>query len=31
VDGVFNAELEGNQWRAIKIFQGDQVKKRTAK
>lgn len=24
-DGVFNAELGGNQWRAIKIFQGDQV------
>lgn len=25
VDGVFNAELGGNQWRAIKIFQGDKV------
>lgn len=25
VDGVFNAELGGNQWRAIKIFQGDPV------
>jgi hypothetical protein len=25
VEGVFNAELEGNQWRAIKIFQGDKV------
>jgi hypothetical protein len=25
VDGVFNAELAGNQWRAIKIFQGDKV------
>jgi hypothetical protein len=25
VDGVFNAELEGNKWRAIKIFQGDKV------
>lgn len=24
-DGVFNAELGGNQWRAIKIFQGDKV------
>jgi hypothetical protein len=24
-DGVFNAELGGNQWRAIKIFQGDPV------
>jgi hypothetical protein len=25
VDGVFNAELGGNKWRAIKIFQGDNV------
>ena len=25
VDGVFNAELGGNKWRAIKIFQGDEV------
>jgi hypothetical protein len=25
VDGVFNAELGGNQWRAIKLFQGDKV------
>jgi hypothetical protein len=25
VDGAFNAELGGNQWRAIKIFQGDPV------
>jgi len=25
VDGVFNAELGGNKWRAIKIFQGDTV------
>lgn len=25
VDGVFNAELGGNKWRAIKIFQGDKV------
>jgi hypothetical protein len=25
VDGVFNAELGGNQWRAIKIFEGDKV------
>ena len=24
-DGVFNAELGGNKWRAIKIFQGDKV------
>jgi hypothetical protein len=26
VDGVFNAELGGNKWRAIKIFAGDKVK-----
>ena len=26
VDGVFNAELGGNKWRAIKIFEGDKVK-----
>src|SRR5512141_2806825 len=25
VDGVFNAELGGARWRAIKIFQGDKV------
>jgi hypothetical protein len=25
VDGVFNAELGGNKWRAIKFFQGDKV------
>ena len=25
MDGVFNAELGGNKWRAIKIFEGDQV------
>ena len=25
VDGVFNAELGGNKWRAIKLFQGDKV------
>jgi len=25
VDGVFNAELGGSKWRAIKIFQGDKV------
>ena len=25
VDGVFNAELGGTKWRAIKIFQGDKV------
>jgi hypothetical protein len=24
-DGVFNAELGGNKWRAIKFFQGDKV------
>lgn len=24
-DGLFNAELGGNKWRAIKIFQGDKV------
>ena len=25
VDGVFNAELGGSRWRAIKIFEGDKV------
>lgn len=25
VDGLFNAELGGTKWRAIKIFQGDKV------
>jgi hypothetical protein len=25
VDGVFNAELGGNKWRAIKFFEGDKV------
>jgi hypothetical protein len=25
MDGIFNAELGGNKWRAIKIFQGDKV------
>jgi hypothetical protein len=25
VDGVFNAELGGTKWRAIKSFQGDKV------
>ena len=25
IDGLFNAELGGNKWRAIKIFQGDRV------
>jgi len=25
VDGVFNAELGGNKWRAIKLFQGDKL------
>src|SRR5215218_85040 len=24
-DGVFNAELTGNKWRAIKLFEGDRV------
>ena len=24
-DGLFNAELEGNKWRAIKYFEGDKV------
>lgn len=28
VEGVFNAELGGNKWRAIKIFQGDKVNAR---
>ena len=28
VDGVFNAELGGNQWRAIKIFLGDKLNAR---
>ena len=28
VDGVFNAELGGNKWRAIKLFQGDKVNAR---
>ena len=25
MDGLFNAELEGNKWRAIKYFEGDKV------
>jgi hypothetical protein len=25
IKGLFNAELEGNKWRAIKHFEGDQV------
>ena len=25
VDGLFNAELAGNKWRAIKFFEGDKV------
>lgn len=25
MDGLFNAELGGNQWRAIKYFEGDKV------
>jgi hypothetical protein len=25
MDGLFNAELDGNQWRAIKYFEGDKV------
>ena len=28
VDGVFNAELGGNKWRAIKLFEGDKVNAR---
>ena len=31
VDGVFNAELNGNKWRAIKLFQGDKVNARGLK
>lgn len=31
VDGVFNAELSGAQWRAIKIFRGDTVNARGLK
>jgi hypothetical protein len=31
VDGLFNAELGGNKWRAIKIFQGDKVNARGLK
>lgn len=31
VDGVFNAELGGKKWRAVKIFQGDTVKARGLK
>ncbi|HEX7678660.1 MAG TPA: DUF1801 domain-containing protein [Thermoanaerobaculia bacterium] len=31
VDGVFNAELGGNKWRAIKIFPGDKVNARGLK
>lgn len=25
MDNLFNAELEGNKWRAIKIYEGDKV------
>jgi hypothetical protein len=25
MDSLFNAELEGNKWRAIKLYEGDQV------
>lgn len=25
LDALFNAELEGNQWRAIKLYEGDKV------
>jgi hypothetical protein len=25
MDGLFNAELDGSQWRAIKYFEGDKV------
>lgn len=31
LDGLFNAELEGNKWRAIKFFEGDQVDARGLK
>ncbi len=31
VDGVFNAELNGNKWRAIKLFHGDKVNARGLK
>jgi hypothetical protein len=31
VDGVFNAELGGNQWRAIKIFESDKLNARGLK
>jgi hypothetical protein len=30
-DGVFNAELEGNKWRAIKLFEGDKLNARGLK
>ena len=25
MDDLFNAELEGNKWRAIKLYEGDKV------
>lgn len=31
LDGLFNAELEGNKWRAIKFFEGDKVDARGLK
>jgi hypothetical protein len=31
MDGVFNAELGGNKWRAIKYFEGDKVNARGLK
>ena len=31
VDGVFNAELGGSRWRAIKIFEGDRINARGLK
>src|SRR5512144_308252 len=31
VGAVFNAELAGNKWRAIKIFQGDRLNERGLK
>jgi len=31
VDGVFNAELGGSRWRAIKIFEGDKINARGLK
>lgn len=30
-DGLFNAELEGNKWRTIEFFKGDQIKENSLK